>query len=84
MSYSQIKQNTDINIDPIIKKSIQSYSNLFKENDKEKLFNFLYHNMYELNCIENTYKWFKDIDNKEVIDPYNKLIKIKKRLFINL
>ena len=80
MSYSQIKQNTDINIDPIIKKSIQSYSNLFKENDKEKLFNFLYHNMYELNCIENTYKWFKDIDNKEVIDPYNKLIKIKKQI----
>lgn len=80
MFYSQIKQNTDTNIDPIIKKSFQTYSALFEENDNEKLFNFIVHDLYTLNCIENTYKWFKDINNKEVIEPYNKLIKYKKNL----
>ena len=82
MFYSQIKQNTDTNINSIIKKSIQTYSVLFKENNKDKLFNFLVHDLYTFNCIENTYKWFKDINNKEVIEPYNTLIKHKRNFIV--
>lgn len=74
MFYSQLKVDNYKNINQCIKQSIDKYKQLINYGDKDKLFNYLSNDTYNLNCINNTLKWFVDTNIDTSINKYSQNI----------
>ncbi len=74
MFYSQLKVDNYKNINQCIKQSIDKYNKLINSCDKDKLFNYLSNDTYNLNCINNTLKWFVDSNIDTSINKYSQNI----------